>query len=254
VDELSQEALATVVAADLPLLIRHTDFVIENARAKLDEPLPFLGGIDWQLVAMRAASPVIAGVRCGNPNCQRDLQEVCDKHGDEKLGSVLESKLLCMPGTDLQMELCILCENEIWKQLQAREKTLRDLLEPTYQQLHRAKSLHPGEQELDARIRRMQKLAKKAKLRLRSGPGACFIATAAYGSPFAVEVAILRQFRDNVLYRSLAGRWFIKTYYFLAPPLAAILARTALGRALVRAMLVPIVNLCRRRPCSGSEI
>lgn len=41
----------------------------------------------------------------------------------------------------------------------------------------------------------------------------CFIATAVYGDRNAPEVQTLREFRDDVLARSLAGRLFISAYY-----------------------------------------
>lgn len=50
--------------------------------------------------------------------------------------------------------------------------------------------------------------------------GACYIATAVYGSYEAPEVMVLRKFRDEVLTQSFLGRIFIKTYYALSPPFA----------------------------------
>ncbi|HXG64847.1 MAG TPA: CFI-box-CTERM domain-containing protein [Blastocatellia bacterium] len=45
----------------------------------------------------------------------------------------------------------------------------------------------------------------------------CFIATAAYGSAFAPEVLIFRQFRDEILLNSTKGRAFITFYYAISP-------------------------------------
>lgn len=50
--------------------------------------------------------------------------------------------------------------------------------------------------------------------------GACYIATAVYGSYDAPEVLVLRQFRDNTLSATALGRLFIKVYYRLSPPIA----------------------------------
>ena len=47
----------------------------------------------------------------------------------------------------------------------------------------------------------------------RQKKGACFIATAIYGSSDAPQVNTLRDFRDNVLAKSYAGRSFIDFYY-----------------------------------------
>ena len=48
--------------------------------------------------------------------------------------------------------------------------------------------------------------------------GDCFIATASYGSPFASEVMIFRQFRDEKLLPSKLGSAFVRVYYFVSPP------------------------------------
>lgn len=53
-----------------------------------------------------------------------------------------------------------------------------------------------------------------------SGSG-CYIATMVYGNYDAPEVLVLRQFRDQVLSRSFAGRAFIKTYYKYSPRFVA---------------------------------
>lgn len=43
--------------------------------------------------------------------------------------------------------------------------------------------------------------------------GDCFVATAVYGSRDAPQVRTLREFRDNVLMQSPAGRTFVDFYY-----------------------------------------
>ena len=56
------------------------------------------------------------------------------------------------------------------------------------------------------------------------GGGRCFVATAAYGSPYAREVELLREFRDGVLRRTRAGdAWFdrfYRRYSEWSPPIA----------------------------------
>lgn len=54
----------------------------------------------------------------------------------------------------------------------------------------------------------------------------CFIATAAYGSPLAQEVIILKNFRDNVLLKSFAGKLFVYTYYIISPPIASMVKKS----------------------------
>jgi len=60
----------------------------------------------------------------------------------------------------------------------------------------------------------------KPKKSTSSGKSGCYIATACYGNEFAPEVLHLKLFRDNVLAKNRLGRLFIKTYYFLSPPIA----------------------------------
>ena len=70
----------------------------------------------------------------------------------------------------------------------------------------------------------------------------CFIATAAYGTPTAEQIDVLREFRDVVLLESTVGSQFVVLYYRLSPPIADFIARSGLLRTLVRELLVdPIV-------------
>ena len=70
----------------------------------------------------------------------------------------------------------------------------------------------------------------------------CFIATAAYGTPTAEQIDVLREFRDVVLLKSTAGSQFVALYYQLSPPIADFIAGNELLRTLVRELLVdPIV-------------
>jgi len=70
----------------------------------------------------------------------------------------------------------------------------------------------------------------------------CFIATAAYGTPTAEQIDVLREFRDIVLLESTAGSQFVALYYQLSPPVADFIAGNELLRTLVRELVVnPIV-------------
>jgi len=70
----------------------------------------------------------------------------------------------------------------------------------------------------------------------------CFIATAAYGTPTAEQIDVLREFRDAVLLESTAGSQFVVLYYRLSPPVADFIARSDFLRTLVRELLVdPVV-------------
>jgi hypothetical protein len=72
--------------------------------------------------------------------------------------------------------------------------------------------------------------------------GGCFIATAAYGTPSAEQIDVLREFRDSVLLESTAGSLFVSLYYQFSPPVANFIAGNELLRTLVRELLIdPIV-------------
>ena len=73
------------------------------------------------------------------------------------------------------------------------------------------------------------------------GGGGCFIATAAFGSPLAAEVQILREFRDKELLTHEPGRLVVAVYYRLSPPLARLIAAHDGLRAAIRAMLRPVI-------------
>jgi hypothetical protein len=75
------------------------------------------------------------------------------------------------------------------------------------------------------------------------GGGGCFIATAAYGSPMAPHVNILREFRDRFLLKSSIGKAFVNFYYKYSPPIADFIAEHANMRAIVRVSLLPVVGM-----------
>ena len=64
--------------------------------------------------------------------------------------------------------------------------------------------------------------------------GNCFIATAAFGSPLAKEVIVLKEFRDRYLLKSEPGRNFVDFYYHSSPPLAKFIKHKPLIRAFLR--------------------
>jgi hypothetical protein len=69
----------------------------------------------------------------------------------------------------------------------------------------------------------------------------CFIATAAYGTPMAEEVQILREFRDKYLLTNPAGRAFVDFYYRVSPPIAEFITEHPVLKPIVRAGLVPAI-------------
>ncbi len=71
----------------------------------------------------------------------------------------------------------------------------------------------------------------------------CFIATAAYGTPMASEIQVLRDFRDRYLVTNAPGRYFVSLYYKYSPPAARFIAHHDSLRAVVRGGLTPIIWL-----------
>ncbi|HUU63495.1 MAG TPA: CFI-box-CTERM domain-containing protein [Dehalococcoidia bacterium] len=74
----------------------------------------------------------------------------------------------------------------------------------------------------------------------------CFIATAAYGTPLAEDIEVLRQFRDEYLLTNAAGRLAVSLYYTSSPPLADYISKNEGLRAITRMALEPITWLCSR--------
>lgn len=62
----------------------------------------------------------------------------------------------------------------------------------------------------------------------------CFIATAAYQDPEALEVLILRNFRDQIIKNSFGGRQVIAVYYFTSPPIAKVIDKSPWAQRALR--------------------
>jgi len=70
----------------------------------------------------------------------------------------------------------------------------------------------------------------------------CFVATAAFGSDMAPEVALLRKARDLATARSTLAATAVDLYYRSSPPAAAALSRSPTARAVVRSALRALVR------------
>jgi len=70
----------------------------------------------------------------------------------------------------------------------------------------------------------------------------CFIATAAYGTPVAREIDVIRAWRDDSLLSHPLGRFFVKIYYILSPPIAYRIQNKHAVRKLIRTLLGPFIR------------
>jgi len=70
----------------------------------------------------------------------------------------------------------------------------------------------------------------------------CFIATAAFGSPLAGQVEILRQFRDKYLLTNTLGQKFVIWYYQNGPIAANFIQDKPLAKVLVQTALYPLIG------------
>jgi len=78
----------------------------------------------------------------------------------------------------------------------------------------------------------------------KKGGGGCFIATAVYGTPFANEVIILKEFRDNWLLNFRLGKMFVAFYYWISPPIANQIAKSNSLKAITKSTLViPLIKI-----------
>jgi hypothetical protein len=78
-----------------------------------------------------------------------------------------------------------------------------------------------------------------------SGSSGCYIATMAYGDYSHPQVMILRQFRDEVLDKSVVGKWFIKTYYHYSPKLVDKLKDKRRINSIIRKTLNQFIKLIK---------
>lgn len=68
-------------------------------------------------------------------------------------------------------------------------------------------------------------------------PGSCYIATMAYGDYNHPQVVHLRHYRDSVLLSHVAGKLFVKFYYFTSPYLVRIFKNSTHANRLIRKIL-----------------
>jgi hypothetical protein len=99
-----------------------------------------------------------------------------------------------------------------------------------------------AEQEL------MTKLLSPPKRVRKSRDTQCFIATAVYGTQFAHEVGILKNFRDLILTKSLAGRVFINAYYIISPLIVHIISKSCFIKSIIRNFMIkPLLHKLKEK-------
>jgi hypothetical protein len=77
-----------------------------------------------------------------------------------------------------------------------------------------------------------------------SSKSGCFIATAVYGSPYANEVSILKEFRDNWLLNFRLGKIFVNFYYWASPPIANQIAKREYLKNIIKvAFIIPLIKI-----------
>ena len=71
----------------------------------------------------------------------------------------------------------------------------------------------------------------------------CCVATAAYGTPMAGEIEILREFRDEYLLTNLVGKGLVEFYYKVSPPMAKFITEHPSLKPVARVGLAPAVAM-----------
>lgn len=96
---------------------------------------------------------------------------------------------------------------------------------------------------------KIKKLDKEYSLPERRG--ACYIATAVYGSYDCPPVWTLRRYRDFYLKKTLVGRSFIRFYYAISPSLVSIFGNSTLIHQWTKKLLNQFVNYLNKKGISS---
>lgn len=100
------------------------------------------------------------------------------------------------------------------------------------------KSLLAAKQHVDSLVDR-----QGIKPRRGASSGSCYIATTCYGSYDAIEVLVLREFRDQYLATYWPGRLLIRCYYISSPVIKPIVEKSpAFQNFLLKYFLNPVVK------------
>jgi len=75
----------------------------------------------------------------------------------------------------------------------------------------------------------------------------CFFSTSLHDSPFADDLDILREFRDRFLMPNRPGRWIVRLYYRISPPLAVFVAEHQSAKTAAKTVTksaIRLIGLC----------
>jgi peptide/nickel transport system substrate-binding protein len=80
-----------------------------------------------------------------------------------------------------------------------------------------------------------------------NGSPQCVIATATYGSEISPEVQFLREFRDQDIMDTMAGREFMTVfhawYYSFSPNIASVIANNPMMQSVFKVLLYPLIGI-----------
>jgi hypothetical protein len=75
----------------------------------------------------------------------------------------------------------------------------------------------------------------------------CLIATATYESELSPQVQFLREFRDNIVLKTFAGRCFMEAfnawYYSFSPTIASVISESDTLKVLMKILLYPLIGI-----------
>lgn len=97
----------------------------------------------------------------------------------------------------------------------------------------------------DVKTEQVKSTAKQVGSTIGKTSDGCYIATMAYGDYNHPQVLELRKFRDEILKKSIVGRLFIKTYYFISPKLVVILKNRITINKIIRKGLNQIIKFLK---------
>jgi hypothetical protein len=89
-------------------------------------------------------------------------------------------------------------------------------------------------------------MASAKNIANKKSKDACYVATMAYGSYEHPQVLELRKFRDEFLAKTMAGRIFINSYYFISPKLLKLLKDQKSINILIRKTLNLFIKIIKK--------